>query len=612
MSKYDYVISDLPIYKAALNDDWDSVSELFKKDPSLMTKQITYWWETPLHIAVGTDRSHCFVKKLVESIVAVGPKDEQNSDMTRVPNPYGNTPLKLAAWHGNKETLIYLLKVTRDLLPDEEGVSPYSGVAGGDLITLTIMAGFYDVALDIINMHPNIVLEYDRNNQSALQILAQKPEVFPSGSKLGFWGRLIYSLIHVKKSEGTTEAKLNILFRIFNKWNWNLPLWQPPTGSHNTDLPSHHRPLPAPPPSAAFIAGFWSLVGYVAPSIKKIHDIKINHNTSQLLAERICKIVLETGRHDITWNILGPSIATAVNYGIHEIIEECIVTYPGLIWYNVGGFYLFLAAIRQRQERVYNLVYQMSRHKIFAAVELHDGDNALHIAGKLAPPHRLNVVTGAALQMQRELQWFKEVEKFIEPSYKEALNNDETPRTPRMVFTDEHKDLLKEGQQWMKDTASSCTVVAALLVTMAFAGAFTLPGGNQDDGKPIFLTFNTFMLFIVSDAVALFSSSTSVLMFLGILTSRYAEDDFLYALPKRLTIGLLSLFMSIAATMIAFSSALALVLRGKVTWVAAPLVIATSIPVCLFGLLQFPLLVELVKSTYGRSIFHQQNPRMIH
>ena len=204
----------------------------------------------------------------------------------------------------------------------------------------------------------------------------------------------------------------------------------------------------------------------------------------------------------------------------------------------------------------------------------------------------------------------QEVEKFIEPSYKEALNKQ--GKTPRMVFTESHENLLEKGQQWMKDTASSCTVVAALIVTMAFAAAFTVPGGNQDDGKPLFQDKGTFMLFIVSDAVALFSSTTSVLMFLGILTSRYAERDFLYALPKRLTIGLLSLFLSLASTMIAFSATLALVLQDKVTWIAAPLVIATSIPVCLYGLLQFPLLVELVYSTYGRSIFHQQNDQRIH
>ncbi|GKE50777.1 ankyrin repeat-containing domain, PGG domain protein [Tanacetum coccineum] len=143
------------------------------------------------------------------------------------------------------------------------------------------------------------------------------------------------------------------------------------------------------------------------------------------------------------------------------------------------------------------------------------------MVAKLAPFHRLNVATGAALQMQRELQWFQEVEKIIEPSYKEVLNTQ--GKTSRMVFTESHAELLEKGQQWMKDTASSCTVVDALVVIMAFAVAFTVPGGNQDNGKPLFLDDGSFMLFIVADAIALFSLSTSVLMFLGILTSRYAE-----------------------------------------------------------------------------------------
>ncbi|KAJ0617214.1 putative ankyrin repeat-containing domain-containing protein [Helianthus annuus] len=299
---------------------------------------------------------------------------EQNPDMTRVPNPYGNTPVKLAAWHGNKDTLKYLLTVTPDTsLPGEEGSSPYTGVAGGDLITLTIMAGFYDVALEIIESHPNIVLENDRNGKTALQILALKPDIFPSGNRLGFWGNFIYSLMPMKKSEGATGVK--VLLRVYNK----------------------------------FATRFWSALGYMAPSIKKIHDTKVNNNLSRLLVDRICKIVIEKVDHNIAWKILGSAITTAVEYGTHELIEECIITYPGIIWYDVGGFYLFLAAIKQRQERVYNLVYQMSGHKVFASTQVdgEENENALHIAAKLAPPHRLNVVTGAALQMQRELQWFQ-------------------------------------------------------------------------------------------------------------------------------------------------------------------------------------------------------------
>ncbi|PWA73097.1 ankyrin repeat-containing domain, PGG domain protein [Artemisia annua] len=586
-----------------------------------MTKQITYWWETPLMIAVGTNQSNRFVKKLVERIVEVGAKDkllvpnfnkngplhyaakvgnttaaqilvEQDPSMALNVNPYGNTPVKLAAWNVNKETLRYLLSVTPDLGPGEENANPYRGVAGGDLITLTIMAGFYDVVSDITDKHPNIVLENDRNGQTALQVLALKPEIFPSGSRLGFWGRFIYSLIPLKKSQSATQV--NFVSRNLNK----------------------------------FTAGFWSALGYMAPTIKKIHDMKVNHNLSSLLVKRICKIVIDKGDHDIAWRILGSAISTAITSGTHELIEECIVTYPGINWYNTGIINLFIEAMKQRQERVYNLIYQMSRHQVFVVTQLDDAknENALHMVAKLAPFHRLNVVTGAALQMQRELQWF--LYAFL-PGYKNRLyfilakknlviraliqrSFEHTRKTPRMVFTESHAELLEKGQQWMKDTASSCTVVAALVVTMAFAAAFTVPGGNRDNGQPLFLDRGSFMLFIVADAIALFSSTTSVLMFLGILTSRYAEGDFLYALPKRLTIGLLSLFMSLAATLIAFSATLALVLQDKVTWIAAPLVIATSIPVCLFGLLQFPLLVELVHSTYGRSIFHKQNERMIH
>lgn len=195
----------------------------------------------------------------------------------------------------------------------------------------------------------------------------------------------------------------------------------------------------------------------------------------------------------------------------------------------------------------------------------------------------------------------QKVEQLVEPIYKEALNNDNM--TPRMVFTEAHKDLVDEGETWMKDTSSSSTVVGALVVTMAFAAAFTVPGGNNNNGLPLFLDDPVFLIFMVSDAIALFASTTSVLMFLAILTSRYAEEDFFYALPKRMMIALVSLFLSLATTMIAFGATLALVLRDEIPWIAAPVILFAMVPVTLFAMLQFPLLVELFYSTYGPSIF---------
>ena len=167
----------------------------------------------------------------------------------------------------------------------------------------------------------------------------------------------------------------------------------------------------------------------------------------------------------------------------------------------------------------------------------------------------------------------------------------------------------KDGEQWMKGTATSCTIVGALIVTIMFAVVFTVLGGNnQNNGFPIFLNKKLFMVFIVSDALSLFSSSTSVLVFLGILTSHYAEEDFLESLPRKMIIGLSTLFFSIAAMMTTFSTALFLMLHEQ-SWIIIPVICLASIPITLFVLMQFPLLVAMAISTYGPSIFNRKMKR---
>jgi len=185
------------------------------------------------------------------------------------------------------------------------------------------------------------------------------------------------------------------------------------------------------------------------------------------------------------------------------------------------------------------------------------------------------------------------------------LRNDKE-QTARELFTSDHKDLLVKGEKWMKQAATSCTVVGALIITIMFTAAFTVPGGNvQETGYPVFKDEKSFTVFIVADAISLFSSSTSVLMFLGILTSRYAEEDFLKSLPTKLIIGLSMLFFSIAAMMVTFCAALIIMLDGRLQ-VIIPIVLLASIPVTLFMLLQFPLLVEIFVSTYGPGIFNRK------
>ena len=69
----------------------------------------------------------------------------------------------------------------------------------------------------------------------------------------------------------------------------------------------------------------------------------------------------------------------------------------------------------------------------------------------------------------------------------------------------------------MKTTATSCFVVSALVATVAFTSAVTVPGGDdQKTDLPIFQRNPSFVTFAIADALSLLSSSIAMLMFMGI------------------------------------------------------------------------------------------------
>lgn len=209
----------------------------------------------------------------------------------------------------------------------------------------------------------------------------------------------------------------------------------------------------------------------------------------------------------------------------------------------------------------------------------------------------------------------------MQPAYKEDRNSE--GKTPAAVFTEEHKHLVKEGEKWMKGTASSCTVVAALIATVVFSAAITIPGGsNNNTGRPTFWNQppvnqtsadeKAFMVFAVSDALSLYSSVAAILMFLSILTARYSEADFLHALPKRLIFGLVTLFLSITSMLVAFSASVYLMFCEDMVWRTVPVGLLASLPVYLFISSQFPLLVDMIYSTYRPGIFCKRSKQMLH
>ncbi|PPS03793.1 hypothetical protein GOBAR_AA16868 [Gossypium barbadense] len=320
-----------------------------------------------------------------------------------------------------------------------------------------------------------------------------------------------------------------------------------------------------------------------SPSSKLSRNIE---SISQLLWDQI--LSLEYAQ--ITDILRSPSqvLFVAAEFGVVDLITELFQSYPDLIWrVDEHDRSIFHMAVIHRQEKIFRLIHDRGAHKdMIAAYRDKNNHCILHLAGKIATPNRLNI----------------EVEKNVQPLYKEM--RDSNGRTPRMLFMEEHAKLMKEGEKWMKSTASSCMLVATLITTMMFAAIFTVPGGNDNEkGTPIFLEATSFVIFAVSDALALFSSVTSILMFLSILTSRYAEEDFLRLLPQRLIVGLTTLFLSIAAMLVAFGATFCIVLSQRLAWIAVPVAFIACIPVTLFAFLQFPLHLDIIQSSYGVGIF---------
>ena len=163
----------------------------------------------------------------------------------------------------------------------------------------------------------------------------------------------------------------------------------------------------------------------------------------------------------------------------------------------------------------------------------------------------------------------------------------------------------------MKDTVNFYIVVATLITGVAFAAAFTVPGGsNPDTGSPILLKSVWFRVFFISDAIALLSSSTSILLLLSILSSHFKEIDFLVSLPSKLELGVSALFYSIAGTMVAFIATCFLVFKSEMTWLPIVIIALAGIPITFFVWQHFQFWANITYSTFWlRFLFRQLKHR---
>ncbi|PNX93477.1 ankyrin repeat-containing protein [Trifolium pratense] len=452
-----------PLHLAILKGDWESTKAFLDNDPSALTAKVTILGRTALHVAaVGSQWK--IVEKLTQHMppnmlteldligctclhyVAMGENIDaakalvaKNTSLTQVTDFKGFTPLIYSITSTIcKEMVWYLVLNTTDDSP----ACPFSGPSATQLVALLTATGFHDITMYILQRYPNLATVSDSNGSIILNVLSKLPSHFQSGHNFGFWKRFIYHCVPVELEYG------NII---------------------------------------------WNSLQTLVPSIKLVRDSKVRHVSAVRLVEFVCSQA--SAKNDCQfWQsfVSADIIFNATSSGIVEILRIGFQFFPDLVWTHIPNEgYVAQTAVKNRQEKVFSLLCKMPTICKMQVLALDESNNATsHLVARFAS--QVESIPGSAFQMQRELQWFKEVEKLDHPLHKEVKNQD--GKTPWQVFKEEHKALLEEGKNWMKDTSNSCMLVATLIATIAFAAAITVPGGNnQDKGIPIFLSDTTFM-----------------------------------------------------------------------------------------------------------------------
>lgn len=139
--------------------------------------------------------------------------------------------------------------------------------------------------------------------------------------------------------------------------------------------------------------------------MKKIYDAKRKHFQALELLGRIMLLLGDCDDAKLQAVGAHTAIVDAAKHGIVEFVVDGIKLHPPLIC-DIEN--IFRTAVTYRQEKIFSLMYGLGPLKSRISRWRDDSDNGmLHLAGDLAPSWRLDRVSGAALQFQRELQWFK-------------------------------------------------------------------------------------------------------------------------------------------------------------------------------------------------------------
>ncbi|KAH7860377.1 hypothetical protein Vadar_012742 [Vaccinium darrowii] len=194
----------------------------------------------------------------------------------------------------------------------------------------------------------------------------------------------------------------------------------------------------------------------------------------------------------------------ATKNGYVEMVKEILKEYPWAVEHvDHRGRTILHVAIKYRQMEVLDLVEGMGVLKRLERKVDKNFNTILHMVGEKTKDRIVPKVRGPAFELQENLLLFEHVWEICPRSLQNTINKKK--KTAQQLFEEMNEPLREKANEWIKRTAENCSIVAVLIATVAFAAAYTIPGGSdQSTGFPILLNRPFFVVF-TTDLSLLFS-----------------------------------------------------------------------------------------------------------
>ncbi|XP_031247658.1 ankyrin repeat-containing protein NPR4-like [Pistacia vera] len=601
------------LYRAALEGDWNTAEKIYKEEGIDIPVKLSKDGGTALHISAAAGHTG-FVKKLLEKMnkedlavknnagntaffLAVASERveivrammKKNEDIVKIRGDNDILPLHKAALIGDKEMVEYLYEATADVILDHDNDRI-------ELLISLINRSWYDAALHLVERHPQIALARDKNEETALHRLARLPvltRVLDLNSIEVCKKSAIYLYNEVKRDVtkrcqsmlGMQRVKERNKLSLRDQMNEREQQMNEKRQSRTKRLGWRHRVYEAK-----------RQVHYTGQEIpdSAFELVECLWKQVMLLVLDDCQI-LEIIRKPRSL------IFEAAKQGNLRFLDIIFSRYPDLMFeVDENNYTILHVAVMYRRRNIFNAMYHIGPFKDLVVRDTDkEGNNILHLAAKLPPVDTPDIESPALpYKMEREMWWFEGVKRILHPVVAEAKNNEE--KTPRALFTEQHKELREKAEKWTKDNATACIMASTIITTVVFAALFTVPGGtNENIGTPIFLRRASFIVFAISDTIALLLSSSSITMFVSVISSRCEEADFhLRRITNDLALGVNLLLYSVEAMMVVFSATMFIVFKDGWLWV----------PVLLTVMVVFSTLMNVGKTwTVGGEVLHYVN-----